>query len=65
MCSAKQLKKKIVTVVLQNYAKISFKRLYKNLFLLIFWGISSQHFSKRPYPNVKIILTYFYIIKTI
>ena len=24
-----------------------------------------QHFSNRPYPNTKIILAYFYIIKTI
>ena len=54
----------ILTVALQNYAKISFKRLYKSLYnysYLFFF----TNFSNRPYPTVKIILAYFYIIKTI
>ena len=51
-------------VTLQNYAKISFKRLYKNLSFL-FFTIFLQHFSNKPYPDVKIVLACFYIIKTI
>ena len=52
MCSSKTSKKQNLTVSLQNYAKTIFKRLLKtNL--------------NRPYPNVKIILAYFCIIKTI
>ena len=31
-------KKQILTVALQNYTKISFKRLYKNLYYLFFTG---------------------------
>ena len=30
-----------------------------------FQQMSSQHVLSRPYPNVKIILAYFYIMKTI
>ena len=33
--------------------------------LLVFYEFFSQHFSNRIYPSVKIILAYFYIIKTI
>ena len=58
----------ILTFALQNYAKISFKRLYKSLYnlsYLFFFTNFSQNFSNRPYPTVKIILAYFYIIKTI
>ena len=52
MCSSKHLKKKKFTIALQNYTKISFKRLYKNL-SYFFSRIFLQHFSSRPYPNDK------------
>ena len=58
---SKTSKKRISTVALQNYTKISFIRLIKNLSYLMF----SQQFSNRPYPSVKTILAYFHIIKTI
>ena len=61
---SKTAKKQIFPVALQNYPKIRFKRLYKK-FLFIFSRIFLQHFSNRLYSNVKIILVYFYIIKTI
>ena len=61
---SKKSKNQILTVALQNYAKVSFKRLYKNLSYLFFNEFFLQHFSNRPYLNVKIILAYFYIIKT-
>ena len=51
-----------MTVALQNYIKMSFKRLYKKLFYL-FLNSFSQHFSNRSYRNIKIILAYFYIIE--
>ena len=61
----KTSEKQIFTVASQNYA--SFRRLYKNLSANFFFSqMFLQHFSNRPsYPNVKIILAYFYIIKTI
>ena len=59
---SKTSKEHILTIVLQSYAKISFKRLYKNLPTYL---IFLQHFSNRPYPNVKLILAYFYVSKTI
>ena len=34
-------------------------------FPIYFARVFLQHFSNRPYPNVKIILAYFYIIETI
>ena len=61
---SKTSKKQILMFALQNYANISFKRLYKNLSYLFFQEFL-QHFSNGPYPNVKIILLYFYVIKTI
>ena len=63
--AAKICVQQILTIALTNYAKISFKRLYKNLSYLFFFMNFFRHFPNRPYPNVKIILAYFYIIKTI
>ena len=57
---SKTFKKQILTVSLRNNAKISSKRLYKYHFYLFL-----QHFSNKPYSNVKIIIAYFYIIKPI
>ena len=52
MCSSKHLKRKKITIALQNYTKISFKRLYNNL-SYFFSRNFLQHFSSRPYPNDK------------
>ena len=60
----KHLKKQILTVALQNYEK-SVSQDFIKPFLIILSRIFLQHFSNKPYPNVKIILGYFYIIKTI
>ena len=57
-------KKQILMAGLQNYAKMSFKRLYKN-FSYLFFSIFLNMLSNSSYPNFKIILAYFYIIKTI
>ena len=54
---SKTSKKQILTVALQITQKSASKDFIKTF--------SSQHFSNRPYPNVKIILAYFYIIKAI
>ena len=57
-------KKHILTVALQNTQKSAsndFKKTFPTYFFMNFL----QHFSNRPYPNVKIILAYFDIIKTI
>ena len=40
------------------------KNKLKNFFYLLFREFL-KHFSNKPYPNVKIILVYFYMIKTI
>ena len=56
---SKKTKNQILTVALQIYAKVSFRRLYGNLSYLF------QHLSNKPYPNVKIILAYLYITKII
>ena len=48
--------------------KITWNQFQKTLqksSLLVFYEFFSQHFSNRIYPSVKIILAYFYIIKTI
>ena len=62
---SKTSKKQILTVALENNTKISVKRLYKSLSCDFLHDFFSQHFSNRPYPNNKIILVYFFIIKTI
>ena len=62
---SKTSKNQILTVASQNYAKISLiKRLCKT-FPTYFSLIFLQNFSNRNYPNVKIILAYFNINKTI
>ena len=53
----KTSRKQILMVALQNYTKISFKRLCNKVF--------SKNFSNRSYANFKITLTYFHIIETI
>ena len=59
MDAAKICVQQILTVSLQNYTKISFKMLYKNLSYLYFSRFFLQHVSNRLYPNVKIILAQF------
>ena len=49
--------KQILTVVLQNYVKISFNRLYKQPFLLIYTNLFAIFFSKilnKPYLDFKL-----------
>ena len=58
MCPAKHLKSRFLTVALQNYTKINFKRLLETC-PTYFTRTFLQRFSNRPYPNVKIILAYF------
>ena len=43
---SKTFKKQILKVALQNYAKISFKRLYKNLSYLFFTNCFATFFKK-------------------
>ena len=62
---SKTSKKQILTVTLQNYAKINFKRLYKNLSYLSFHEFLCNIFQTDLIKNVKTILAYFYFIKTI
>ena len=61
MCSAKHLK----SIFFTKFCKNQQQKTLEKPFLLIFLQIFLQHFSNRPYPNVKIILAYFSIIKTI
>ena len=49
---------KILTVALQNYGKNQLENTLLKPFLINFSRIFSQHFSNRPYLNVKIILAF-------
>ena len=64
MCSAQNLKSNVDNCVVTKIPKRNFKRLYK-IFPTYFSRIFTQNFSNRPYPNVKAILAYFYVVKTI
>ena len=61
----KTSKKQILIDALQNYIKISFKRLYTNLSYLFFHEFLRHIFQIDPYANFKKFLAYFCIIKTI
>ena len=64
MFSAKHLKSKfwwLLYKIRQKSASKDFIKTFANYFSQIFL----QHFSNGPYPNVKLILAYFYIIETI
>ena len=55
--SSKTSKKQIFSVALQNYVKISFSRLFKKPFLLIFTILLAIFFSgtlSKPYPSFKL-----------